>query len=88
MSNMMTTGNKLCEHRDVVKRVSPESSHHKENFFLFIFPSFGYFYCVCIYIYHTYNTYIIYINQTIMPYALNLYGDVCQLSLHKTGGEK
>lgn len=88
MSNMMTTGNKLCEHRDVVKRVSPESSHHKENFFLFFSFIWLFTLCVCVCIYYTYNTYIIYINQTIMPYAFNLYGDVCQLSLHKTGGEK
>ena len=27
----------------------------------------------------------IYVSQTIMLYALNLYGDVCQLFLNKTG---
>jgi len=50
MSNMMTTGNKLCEHRDVVKRVSPESSHHKENFFLFFSFIWLFTLCVCVYI--------------------------------------
>lgn len=34
------------------------------------------------------NYFTIYVNQTIMPYALNLHSDVCQLFLNKTGKEK
>ena len=29
-----------------------------------------------------------YVNKTIMLYTLNLYSDVCQLFLNKTGGKK
>ena len=31
------------------------------------------------------NHFTIYVNQTIMLYTLNLYSDVCQLFLNKTG---
>lgn len=31
---------------------------------------------------------MIYVNQTIMLYTLNLYSDVCQLCLNKTGRKK
>ena len=31
------------------------------------------------------NHFIIYVNQTIMLYALNLYSDVCQWLLNETG---
>ena len=34
--------------------------------------------------YHGYH-FTIYVNQIIMLYALNLYSDVCQLFLNKTG---
>lgn len=30
----------------------------------------------------------IYVTQTVMPYTLNLYSDVCQLFLNKTGKKK
>ena len=32
------------------------------------------------------NHFTIYVNQTIMLYAFNLYSDVCQLFFNKTGG--
>lgn len=31
------------------------------------------------------NHFVIFVNQAIMLYALNLYSDVCQLFLNKTG---
>ena len=34
------------------------------------------------------NNSTIYVNQTIMLYALNLYIDVCQLFFNKTGGKR
>ena len=61
-----------------VKRVNYMNCHYMEKFFFFIFipkgkmdvswPSCG-------------NHFTVYVNQTIMSYALNLHGDTCQLFL-------
>ena len=37
---------------------------------------------------HCSNHFTIYIVQTVMLYALNLYNDVCQLFLNKNGGKQ
>ena len=68
-------------------RVSPKSSHLKENFFSPFFPLF------LLYVYRMMNVswtycgshFTIYVNQTIMLCTLNVYSDVCQLFLSKTG---
>lgn len=72
----------------VVRRVDPRSPHHKEKIFCSFFPSF-----LTLSLYEkvdvSQNSHghhlTAYVNQTVMPYALNSQGDVCQLLLHKTG---
>ena len=59
-----------------VKRINSKFSY-KEGFF---FSSFFSLYCICMRIWMlTYwgNHFTLYVNQTIMFYALNLYSDVC-----------
>ena len=68
-----------------IKRIYPKSSHHKENFFIFL-----------LYLYEmmdvnlTYcdNHFTTYVNQIIMLYTLTLYSGICQLFLKKKEKEK
>ena len=62
-------------------RVNPKSSHHKENFFLFI-----YFLLYLYEIMDTNQTYFgsiftIFVNQSLGLYTLNLYKDTCLFSI-------
>ena len=71
----------------VVKRANPKSSHHKETFFsisliLWVYEMMDVQWTHCD------NHFMMYTNQIIMLYTLNLYSDVCQLYLTKTGRRK
>ena len=67
----------------ILKRVNSKSSHHKKKFFSFLLLSFLFIVsmwedgCYSTYCGNTHFT--IYVNQTIMQYALNLHNDVYQL---------
>lgn len=60
-----------------LNRVDPNSSHHKENFIFSLHP-----YEMIDIIKPT--LVIIYVNQTIMLYILNLHSDIYQSFLNKT----
>ena len=67
-------------YRKVVEIVNPKRSQHKKNCFFFSF--------FLLYLHEKLNLLESFhndVNQTIMLCALNLYSDVCQLFLNKTG---
>ena len=70
-------------YKKIAKRVDPKSSHH--NFFLFYL---SYLYKMMdVNLSYYGNQSMMYVSQMSMLYTLNLYSDVCQLFLNKTGGK-
>ena len=67
---------------NIVKRVNPKSSHHKENFFssiLYLYEMMD--------IHQTYcdDHFMMFVSHIFMLYTLNLYSAACHLYLNKTG---